>query len=129
MRPRILHIEDDIANLRIAQKALRSMNYEFLEATNGFTGIGIAATMLPHLILLDTKLSDMMGYQLIEFLRQQPATARVPLVALTPDVVDDLYLRCVNAGCNGYLLKPLNSSGLLRTVHQFLSYTQTSPLV
>jgi two-component system cell cycle response regulator DivK len=129
MIPRILQIEDDAVNLRIAQKTLRSMNYDFLEAANGFTGITIATKMLPHLILLDTKLADMLGYQVIEYLRQQPATARTPMVVLTPDIFDDLYLRCVDAGCDGYVLTPLNSSSLLRTVHQFLSYTQTAPLV
>lgn len=128
MIPRILYIKENVLNQCFVQRILRPMNYELLEATTGQAGIRIAKAAKPHLILLDLQLEDMPAYEMITHLRQQDDTKRIPVVVITADTTAENYTRCVQAGCNGYLLKPLTSARLLRTLRQFLTHGRTAPL-
>ncbi len=128
MTAQILYIEDDVYSLRLVERSLRHMDYDVQGALCGLRGISAAQHNHLDLILVDMNLGDMMGYQVIEYLRQQPATAKTPIIAITGETSDDIYERCVAAGCDGYLLKPISRSNLLRTVHQFLSHYQTKQL-
>jgi two-component system chemotaxis response regulator CheY len=128
MTAHILYIEDDVLSLRLVERSLRHMDYQFHEALCGLRGIRAAEDAHLDLILVDMNLGDMMGYQVIEYLRQQPKTAKTPIIALTAETSDEVYARCVQAGCNGYLLKPISHSHLLRTVNQFISHYHTTPL-
>jgi CheY-like chemotaxis protein len=119
--PRILYVEDHPLNLNIMRKMLRVMDYEFLSAADGQSGLLMAQRKLPHLILMDLFLPDMPGWEVTRQLKLSPITQHIPIVVLTSDTSHFAYQCCIDAGCDGYLNKPVSRMLLLKTIQQFLA--------
>jgi len=120
----ILCIEDNPANLRLIERILsRREDIRLLTATAPNLGLELAQADHPALILLDINLPDMDGYEVMQCLRENPATRDIPVVAVSANAMPKDLARGKAAGFVDYLTKPLDIDQLLRTVQQVLERT------
>jgi signal transduction histidine kinase/CheY-like chemotaxis protein len=113
----VLYIEDNLANLRLVQNLLgHRPKIEIIPAMQGRLGLELAREHHPVLILLDLHLPDIDGNQVLQELRDDPATTSIPVVILSADATPGQVARLLSAGASGYLTKPLDIRELLRTI-------------
>jgi two-component system cell cycle response regulator DivK len=117
---KILYIEDNLTNRLLVKRILMVEDHDVLEAENGRDGIRIAQEELPDLILVDINMPDMDGYEVTAYLRKIPELDKVPIVALTANVLRGDRERSLEAGCDGYIQKPLDVDMLPSQVEAFL---------
>lgn len=117
---KILYIEDNLTNRLLVKRILMAEDHTVLEAEDGRQGIKIAEEELPELILIDINMPDMDGYEVTAHLRQISALDDVPIVALTANVLRGDRERSLEAGCDGYIQKPLDVDMLPSQVAAFL---------
>jgi len=120
MGKRILYIEDNPQNMRLVRKMLRIGGYDMLEATDGITGVELAMMSLPDLILMDINLPDIDGIEATRRLKKIAKTENIPIIALTANAMHGDRERFLDAGCDGYLAKPVTKNELLHLVGHFL---------
>jgi len=108
MNRRILLIEDNAQNRYLANFLLESRGWEMVHAEDGPTGVALASQVDPALILLDIQLPGMDGYAVAHALRADPALHAIPIVAVTSYAMAGDRERCLAAGCNGYIGKPID---------------------
>lgn len=116
----ILYIEDDPANRMLVRRVLEASGYRIEEAVDGPSGVQKAQESLPDLILLDINLPDVDGYEVVDLLRRTPGLKKVPIIALTANVMKGDRERSLEAGCNGYLQKPIDVDTLPEQIAGFL---------
>jgi CheY-like chemotaxis protein len=116
----VLYIEDMMVNRRLVKKCLQMMDYNFIEAEDGYSGLQQARYGQPDIILVDIHLPDMNGIEVAHKLREIPGMENVPLVALTADVTRSIEDQCLNGDFDAYLNKPISKSRLLSVVQQLL---------
>jgi two-component system cell cycle response regulator DivK len=117
---RILVIEDNEANIQLADYVLRANGYHPLLARNGADGLRIAIEEKPDVILLDIRMPDMDGYEVAAAIREIPALSRTKLVAVTASaMVGDRELIAA-AGFDGYIQKPIDLDTFIGEVEAFL---------
>ena len=121
----ILIVEDNEKNLKLVRDVLQVKGYETLEAGTGEDGVRIARARLPDLILMDIQLPGMSGIEALKALRAEPATASIPVIAITASVMQQDRQQIVNAGFNGFIEKPVNLRNLLDTVQQAVGGKKT----
>src|SRR5512136_1042302 len=123
MPNRILYIEDNPDNMTLVKRALEARGYEFLWAQNGLTGIEMAETQAPEVILLDINLPDIDGYEVARRLRSSGKTSLVyvPIIAVTANALRGDAEKALAAGCDVYMSKPINIRELWARVEGFLS--------
>ncbi len=110
MPKRILCVEDNPQNMRLVRKILVHHGYEVLEAEDGNTGIALALNEKPDLILMDVNLPDIDGLEATSIIKAQSS---VPILALTANAMYGDEERCLAAGCDGYISKPVSKNILL----------------
>ena len=118
---RILMVEDNALNLRLAVKVLEFAGFVVGEAATAEEGIASAQVEPPALILMDIGLPGMDGLTATRRLKADPATAAIPVVALTAHAMEGDRERCLAAGCIGYLTKPIDVGRFAEQVGGFLS--------
>jgi two-component system cell cycle response regulator DivK len=104
----ILLIEDNEQNRYLVTFLLAQHGYEVHAVTDGMRGIEAARTFVPLLILLDIQLPGMDGYAVARALRQNAALQAVPIVAVTSYAMPGDREKALEAGCTGYIEKPIN---------------------
>jgi two-component system cell cycle response regulator DivK len=122
---KILYVEDNPQNMRLVRKMIDS-HYEVLEALNGATGLSLAISAQPDLILMDINLPDIDGMEVTARLKDIPGTANIPVIALTANAMYGDRERFLAAGCDGYLAKPITRIELLNTLTHHLDRCRTS---
>lgn len=120
MSKTILYIEDNPQNMRLVKKMLRVGGYDMLEASDGISGVSKAQSERPDLILMDINLPDIDGIEATRRLKADPEMAHVPIIALTANAMHGDRERFLNAGCDGYLAKPVTKNELLNMVAHFV---------
>jgi two-component system, cell cycle response regulator DivK len=118
---RILVIEDNPANMKLAVLLLRNAGHCALSAIDAETGLTLARAELPDLILVDIQLPGMDGLAATALLKQDPATAAIPVIALTALAMKDDEEKTRVAGCDGYIAKPLRYLQLYSAIDTLLS--------
>ena len=121
MSKRILVVEDEEDNRRIVRDLLTSVGFEIIEAVTGPEGVTAAETHRPDLILMDINMPDMDGYTLTAKIKTTPGFERVPILALTANVMRGDKEKTLEAGCDGYIQKPLDIDQLIHEVERFLA--------
>jgi DNA-binding response OmpR family regulator len=118
----VLIIDDDGLLRELTSRILARAGYETLEAGSGRTGIEFAKSQEPDLILLDLKLPDLDGFQVLSELRHFPATAAIPIIMMTAssDVRDEE--RAFQIGATAYFSKPFQPRQLLERIHVELNH-------
>ena len=104
----ILIVEDNEKNLKLVRDVLRFSKYETLEAISAELGIKLAADHQPDLVLMDIQLPGIDGVTALSRLRADPTTAAIPVAALTAFAMKDEQARLLQAGFDGYLVKPIS---------------------
>ncbi len=117
---KILYIEDNPGNRLLVRRILMVEDHEVIEAEDGPTGIRLAEAEMPDLILMDINLPDMDGYQLTGLIRQNPRLAHIPIIAMTANAMEGDREKTLQAGCDGYISKPIDVDALPRQVEKFL---------
>lgn len=117
----ILHIEDSPDNRLLVRRLLLSEDYEVVEAENATQAIKVLETLHPNLILMDINMPDLDGYQLTAKLRCDSRLNDVPIVAITANVMRGDRERTVQAGCDGYIEKPIDVDRFLEQVARFVA--------
>ena len=113
---KILVVEDHPANMKLAVLLLQKAGYSVLSAMDGKAGLAIAQTEQPDLILMDIQLPGMDGLAATALLKQNLPTRAIPVIALTALAMISDEDRCRNAGCDGYISKPLRYQELLAEI-------------
>ena len=111
----ILYIEDNRENLLLVRRILEAEGYSVSGAADGPSGLELAAQMQPDLILLDINLPEIDGYDLARRFRTTPGLERVPILAVTANVMQGDRERTLAAGCDGYIQKPIRWRGVPRS--------------
>ena len=117
----ILYVEDNPDNRLLVKRILMAEDYKLLEATNAAQAFNLLETTTPDLILMDINMPDMDGYTLTTKIRSMPGLARVPILALTANVMRGDKEKTLEAGCDGYIQKPLDVDQLVREIEKFLT--------
>ena len=117
---RILLVEDNVMNRRLAQFLLKSEGYIVYEATNGREALELVKAHAPDLILMDLQLPELDGFTTTQILKQDATTKDIPVVALTAYAMTGDAERASEAGCDGYITKPFDKQGFLETVASYL---------
>ncbi len=115
----VLHIEDNLSNLTLVERVLAQRpGVEVVAAMHGRLGLELAREHHPVLVLLDLHLPDLGGEQVLQRLRDDPATASIPVVIVSADATPGQIQRLLSAGAAGYLTKPIDVRELLRLVDE-----------
>ncbi len=117
----ILYVEDNPDNRTLVRRILLSEDYSLIEATNAYDAFEILKNTRPDLILMDINMPDMDGYTLTSKIKSMPGFERVPILALTANVMRGDKEKTLEAGCDGYIQKPLDIDQLIREVERFIS--------
>jgi two-component system cell cycle response regulator DivK len=116
----ILYVEDNPDNRMLVRRILLSQDYSLLEAKDGSDALNVLKTERPDLILMDINMPDMDGYTLTAQIKSMPGFERIPILALTANVMRGDKEKTLEAGCDGYIQKPLDIDQLIREVERFL---------
>lgn len=119
MRRTILLIEDNEQNRYLATFLLEQHGYAVVSATDGPGGIAAALTMVPFLILLDIQLPGMDGHAVARELRRHDSLRDTPIIAVTSYAMVGDREKCLEAGCNGYIEKPINPETFVAEIERF----------
>jgi two-component system, cell cycle response regulator DivK len=120
MNKRILLIEDNEQNRYLVTFLLQARGWEVAHAADGPAGLALAGEIAPALILLDIQLPGMDGYAVARALRANPTLAAIPVVAVTSYAMPGDRERCIEAGCTGYLEKPIDPQTFVAEVEAML---------
>ncbi len=118
MVKKILVIEDNPANLKLVNDILTVEGYEVLKATEGEAGLQILREMAQEigLVLLDLKLPDISGIEVIKKIKADKNTEKVPVVVVSAHAMESDIKNSKQAGCVDYITKPINIREFLATV-------------
>lgn len=115
----ILYVEDNFENKLFVRRVIESMGHEMLEAETGLDSLVIAAEKIPDLILMDVNIPGMDGLETTAKMKQNPRLAHIPVIALTANAMKGDKERCLAAGCDGYMQKPVGVSDLRREIARY----------
>ena len=121
MKPRILIIEDHSQSLYLARYLLEANGYEILQAEDGKSGLVLAETSEPDLILLDISLPMMDGITVADRIRATGPGFQVPIVAMTAHAMIDDRDKIMQTGFDGYISKPIDPDTFISEVRSFLA--------
>ena len=116
----ILIVEDNRKNLKLIRDLLQIKGYITLEATDGKQGVEMARAKMPDLILMDIQMPVMDGFEAISILKADPVTKSIPIIALTAFAMQGDKEKCMEAGCNDYITKPLDIRAFVTKVREYL---------
>jgi two-component system cell cycle response regulator DivK len=116
----ILYVEDNELNRKIVRDLLRRTSYRLVEAVDGEAGIAMALEQRPDLILMDIQLPKVSGIEAMRTLRDAPATADTPIIAITSFALSGDQQKAKEAGASAYLAKPYSPFDLLAMIRGLL---------
>ena len=125
MPKRVLAIEDNMSNMILISRVVEAEGYELLKAADGISALDLLAKEKPDLILLDINIPGIHGLELASRLKADPRLADVPLIATTANVLLGDRERCLEAGCDDYLPKPLDIRELRQMMNRYLAAAAT----
>ncbi|HWV93334.1 MAG TPA: response regulator [Vicinamibacterales bacterium] len=118
---KILLVEDNEMNRDMLSRRLAKRGFDVVVALDGSSGAAAAAAEQPDLILMDISLPDMDGCEVTRLVRAQPATASIPIIALTAHAMETDRIRALDAGCQDFDTKPVDLARLLAKIDALLS--------
>jgi PAS domain S-box-containing protein len=124
-RYRILLAEDNEISQKLVARLLENQGHIVVAATNGREAVAAFEAQDFNLILMDVQMPEMNGYVATALIRQrEEATAQhIPIIALTANAMSGDRQRCLDAGMDGYLAKPINKAALIDAIEQFVSHS------
>jgi len=121
-RPAVLHVEDNLSNIQLIERVLAQRpGVRLIPAMQGRLGLELARQHRPALVLLDLNLADVAGEEVLRALRDDPATATIPVVIISADAMPRQVQRLLSSGATAYLTKPIDVRQLLELVDRALA--------
>ena len=120
----ILYVEDNFENKLFVRRVIESMGHEMIEAENGPDSLALAAKRPPDLIFMDINIPGMDGLQTTVKFKEDSTLNHIPVIALTANAMKGDRERCLAAGCNGYMQKPVGVSDLRREIQRYMTKQQ-----
>lgn len=125
----ILQVEDSAENRALVSRVLGAAGHRVVDAVSGDEALALAERLAPDLILMDLHLPGMDGFEVTARLKAVASLARVPVVAVTANVLAGNRERCLRAGCDGYIKKPIDVSTFAQEVWAYYDGKQESVAV
>jgi two-component system, cell cycle response regulator DivK len=116
----ILYVEDNVDNRTLVRRVLTVEGYNVIEAVNATQALEILKNTTPNLILMDINMPDIDGYTLTSQIKGMPGLGSIPIIALTANVMRGDRERSLQAGCDGYIQKPIDIDALSEQIERFL---------
>ena len=119
-KAKILYIEDNFDNMTLVKRVLEIEGYEVIQAETGQEGLTKAYQSDPDIIITDINLPDIDGYEITDTLKKNQGTAHIPVIAMTANVMKKDRESVFQAGCDGYISKPIDVDELPGQIENFL---------
>jgi two-component system cell cycle response regulator DivK len=119
-RASILYVEDNADNRLLIRRILNAEGYEVLEADSAAQALRVIQDQTPDLILMDINMPDVDGYTLTAQLKARPDLKHIPVIAMTANALKGDRERSLEAGCDGYIQKPIDVDHLTEQIASFL---------
>jgi len=116
----ILYVEDNPDNRTLVRRILTAEGYNMIEAINATQALEILKNTTPNLILMDINMPDIDGYTLTSQIKGMPGLGSIPIIALTANVMRGDREKSLQAGCDGYIQKPIDIDALSQQIERFL---------
>ena len=117
---KVLYIEDDNNNRVLVERVLLAEGYEVITAINAENGIQLAIEESPDIILMDINMPEVDGFTATAHLREIPHLKKVPIIAVTANVMKGDMEETLAAGCDGYIPKPIDIDRFSEEIEYFL---------
>ena len=119
-KPLILAVDDISVNLTLLRSQLRFSDYDIITASSGQEALDLIQSARPNAVLLDIMMPDMDGFEVLEAIRNNPATEELPVIMLTSVSEFEHHAHATMKGANGYLTKPLVTNQLIEALDAIL---------
>lgn len=124
---KILVVEDNEKNMYLICFIIEKMGHKVIKASTGEQGVEIAVAELPDLILMDIQLPGIDGMEATRQIRQSRADGKTPIIALTSFAMAGDRERLLQAGCSGYIEKPINPETIMAEIQKYLQTKRGVP--
>lgn len=121
MVKKVLCIEDNISNMTLVSRIVEAEGHELLRAEDGPKALDVLASTTPDIILLDINIPGIDGFEMARRIKADASMASIPVIATTANVLVGDKERCLEAGCDDYLPKPLDIRRLREMMRQYLT--------
>lgn len=122
----VLLVEDNEDNLVVYRTILEHVGFRVIEARDGEEGVSRAKENLPDLILMDISIPKMDGWEATQRLKAFENTKAIPIIALTAHALEEDRQKALQAGCDGYLAKPVEPRRVVQEVERFVGPARAS---
>lgn len=116
----ILYVEDNPDNRILIRRVLESEDFLVFEAENASDAIRHLETHKPDLILMDINMPEVDGYTLTAKIKSIPGFEKTPIIALTANVMRGDREKSIQAGCDGYIQKPIDIDNVTQQIERFM---------
>jgi CheY-like chemotaxis protein len=123
----VLLVEDNEDNLVVYRTILEHVGYKVIEARDGEEGVTQARQQRPDLILMDISIPKIDGWEATQRLKSDEQTRAIPIIALTAHALEEDRQKAVQAGCDGYLAKPVEPRRVVQEVERFVGPARPKP--
>jgi CheY-like chemotaxis protein len=124
----MLYVEDNPANLKLVEQIIaRHPDLRLLTAVNGSSGVEIARSFQPDVILMDINLPDISGIEALKILSLDPSTARIPIVALSANAMPRDIKKGLEAGFFRYITKPIKINEFMDALNLAFDFAGVKP--
>jgi signal transduction histidine kinase/FixJ family two-component response regulator len=122
-RKRVLVVDDIDANRSVLSEILTTLGFEITQASNGLEALANAQRMIPDLMLVDVRMPEMGGLELMRIMQGLPSLCQVPVIAISAGVTNEKQRDCMAAGVKAFLTKPIELAPLLQEIGRLLNLT------
>lgn len=120
----ILIVEDNMINLLLLKTLLLKKGYSIITSTNGKEAVDLLSSATPDIILMDINMPVMNGYEASIAIRNSDSRINsIPIIAVTAEMHPDTRVKCIEAGMNDYVPKPIDMDELIESIKKFVKKT------
>jgi two-component system cell cycle response regulator DivK len=116
----VLYIEDNVDNRMLVRRVLEADGFTVIECANPNQAMALAQQVQPDIILMDINMPEVDGYTLTAHMKSTPGFEKVPIIALTANVMRGDRERSLEAGCDGYIQKPIDIDTITSQIERYL---------
>ena len=118
--PKVLIVEDNENNMELISFIIEANGAETIQAINGLSGVEMALNEKPDYVILDIQLPDIDGLEVLKRIRASEEGKDIPVIAMTSYAMAGDKERMINAGCNGYIEKPIDPERVINQIEKIL---------
>ncbi len=125
---RVLLVEDNQINQLVASEIIEDEGFQVDIAENGIQALDAVRTKPYDVVLMDVQMPEMDGFEAARIIRQDPAFSKLPIIAITAHALDGDRKKCLAAGMNDYISKPIDADKLIATLNRWIGKTPSEPV-